>query len=412
MSKYVKSCVLIVLAEILILVAANFYYVINNKANDDREYRVASKRIEDRLRAGEDCSDIDLSSYRDIVEVGRYDPGMYIPDDYLIISVPKNEGFYLYYLTYRTNGNSNRPLVWIDVICGVIIICSLIAFAYIGRVIIKPFDRIRELPYELSKGNLTVPVKEEKNKVFGRFLWGMDLLRENLEDSKEEELRLQKEKKTLLLSISHDIKTPLSSIKLYTKALEENLYEGEDKKKDVYKGIENNAREIENYVNEIIKASKEDFLNLQVKADNFYLKDVIESVDGLYRDKLEPIKTKWIVESYDNCILSGDKERLIEVLQNIIENAIKYGDGGYIRLSVSEEEDCKLISVENSGEEIKPEELPHVFDSFYRGSNVSSKKGSGLGLYICRTLMRMMDGDVYGQTSTGANTFTVVVRKA
>ena len=76
-----------------------------------------------------------------------------------------------------------------------------------------------EVSIELAKGNLSAHVKEDKNKFFGKFLWGIDMLRENLENNKEKELQLQKEKKTLILSISHDIKTPLSAIKLYAKAL-------------------------------------------------------------------------------------------------------------------------------------------------------------------------------------------------
>lgn len=77
---------------------------------------------------------------------------------------------------------------------------------------------------ELAKGNLSVPIKAEKSKFLGRFLWGMDMLRETLEGNKEKELALQKEKKTLILSLTHDIRTPLSAIRLYAKALAEEIY--------------------------------------------------------------------------------------------------------------------------------------------------------------------------------------------
>lgn len=70
-------------------------------------------------------------------------------------------------------------------------------------------------------------VKEDKSRFFGRFIWGVDLLRENMEQQKQRELDLQRDKKMLLLSLSHDIKTPLSAIKLYSKALSKGLYDGE-----------------------------------------------------------------------------------------------------------------------------------------------------------------------------------------
>ena len=106
------------------------------------------------------------------------------------------------------------------------------------------FYHLRELPYELSKGNLNTPLKESKSRYFGRFIWGMDLLRERLEVQKQEELRLQKENKTLLLSIMHDIKTPLSAIKLYAKALSKNLYEG-DRQIEIAENINDRADDIE-----------------------------------------------------------------------------------------------------------------------------------------------------------------------
>lgn len=409
MSKYIKRCTLIIVFELLFLAAANLIYIVSSGKTEDREYRVSANRIKNDIESVEDIDKVNLDDYQDITGIGIYTPGMVIDEDYLVIALDNEES--LAYVTYESDQNKSKTIFWINGIAMLAILVNLISFIYIGNTVIKPFHRIRELPYELSKGNLTVPVKEEKNKVFGQFLWGMDLLRENLEDSKEEELRLQKEKKTLLLSISHDIKTPLSSIKLYAKALNENLYENEEKKLEVYESIGRNADDIENYVNQIIKASKEDFLNLSVEMENAYLSDVLNSIDELYKDKLSPLNTKWELAPFENCLLSCDKERLIEVLQNIMENAIKYGDGGYIRLTVDEEENCKLIRIENSGEPIKEDELPHVFDSFYRGTNIKSKKGSGLGLYICRTLMQLMDGDIFAERLAEGNAFTVVVRK-
>lgn len=85
------------------------------------------------------------------------------------------------------------------------------------------------------------------------------------------------------------------------------------------------------------------------------------------------------------------------MLQNIIENAVKYGDGKRIRIAFSREDDCQLIHIRNSGCTLSKNELPHIFDSFWRGSNTGSNSGSGLGLYICRTLMRKMNGDIFAE---------------
>ena len=317
-------------------------------------------------------------------------------------------------ITYKIAYNENKDftnIIIINASLGAIVILSIITYMYINKKIIKPFSDIKEMPYELAKGNLSIPIKEQKNKYFGKFTWGMDMLRENLEDNKKREIKYQKDKKTLILSLSHDIKTPLSAIKLYSKALKEDLYTSEEKKKEVIEGILKNTDEIEHYVNEIVKNSREDFMDVPVNNTSFYLNEIMEKIKTYYTDKLETIHTDFIVEEYNNCMLKGDTDRLVEVIQNIMENAIKYGDAKEIRISFSEEEDCKLISISNTGCDLKEEDLPHIFDSFYRGSNSKKQEGSGLGLYICKQIMHKMDGDIFAEIKDNCFVVTVVVRK-
>ena len=111
------------------------------------------------------------------------------------------------------------------------------------------------------------------------------------------------------------------------------------------------------------------------------------------------------------CLIRGDLDRGVEVIQNLMENAIKYGDGERIDLLLSEEDGCILIGVCNSGCTLPPAELPHIFDSFWRGSNADKQKGSGLGLYICRQLMHKMSGDIFAEAGDGRMIVTAVFPK-
>ena len=99
-------------------------------------------------------------------------------------------------------------------------------------------------------------------------------------------------------------------------------------------------------------------------------------------------------------------------MQNILENAIKYGDGRSITVSFSDEEDCRLVTVSNTGCTLRDEEIDHIFDSFWRGSNSTGKEGSGLGLYICQRLMREMNGEIFAQCENGRMSVTAVCRKS
>lgn len=302
--------------------------------------------------------------------------------------------------------------ILVNVFLLIISILFLGILVYLRRQLLKPFHRLINVPYELSKGNLTVPLEENRSRYFGRFVWGINMLREAMEDQRQRELSLQKEKQTLLLSISHDIKTPLSAIKLYASALSKGLYQDEAKRLDIAVNINEKADEIERFVSQLSQAASRDFLQLEVNITEFYLSEIIKKISSYYSDKLALNQTDFVIDSFSDCILVGDADRSIEVLQNIIENAIKYGDGRKIRIRFSSEEDGRLVIVKNSGSTLPEEELIHIFDSFWRGSNSGSKSGSGLGLYICRQLMLKMGGDIFAEIKGEDFCVTAVFRMA
>lgn len=410
MSRFKGFAALIIIVEVFLLIFCNVLYMYENNSSG-RLYRVEAKRIAKEIvqqkLSGADEWNLDLSKYETIINVSEFVPDEKCNNEYLVEKIDDK----LYRIEYRVDKDINLIVYMNIVLFGMMLITGIVIM-YVYKKVLRPFQDMSNLSYELAKGNLSMPIKEEKSKLFGQFLWGMNMLREKLEDNKEQELEFQRERKTLILSLSHDIKTPLSSIELYSKALAEDLYDTKEKREEALFGITRNVKEIKRYVDEIVTASREDFLNLEVSMGEFYLSEAMKAVESYYQDKLSVIHTAFDVEKVPECLIKGDKNRLIEVLQNIMENAIKYGDGKQIRISFREEEDCKLIHIENSGCSLKEEELPNLFDSFYRGSNSNGVKGNGLGLYICRTLMRKMDGEIFAQANEESFAVTVVVRKA
>lgn len=411
MSKFKKFMLLIVIAEIVLILSANILYFHQNNDRDGRLYLVEARRlikeIEERKPEPSEIEDMRFDQYQTIVGIREFVAGEACEHDYLVEEIAGK----LYRIEYAEERSPRLPL-YINISLSGMMIVTMIVLAYVYQKVLTPFQNMSNLSYELAKGNLSMPVKEEKSKLFGRFLWGMDMLREKLEDNKEKELEFQKERKSLILSLSHDIKTPLSSIELYAKALSENLYETQERKDEALQGIARNVKEIKRYVNEIVTASREDFLNLEVNMGEYYLSEVMQATESYYKDKLSVIHTEFQVDGIAECLVKGDRNRMVEVLQNVMENAIKYGDGRRIRISFGEEEDCKLIQIENSGCSLKKEELPNLFDSFYRGSNSTNMKGSGLGLYICKTLMRKMDGEIFAGMKEDLFCAMIVARKA
>ena len=410
MNRFKKASTIIIFAEIIVIILLNIIYFSGVKKHE-RFYRVEAERVVRLLESDSTLLDnpegIDLTQFETIEKVSEFVPTEICNNDYVVEEVAGK----LFRIEYLIK-NEGYTFVLMNIGMCAALLLTIGVLVYIGRKVIKPFDKMSSLTEELAKGNLSTPIKEEKSRFFGRFLWGMDMLRENLEDSKSKTLEYQKEKKTMLLSLSHDVKTPLSAIQLYTKALSDGVYDSDEKRQEALDGILSKTEEIRGYVDEIYKLSREDFMELEVKVGEVYLKDVIEGIEAYYRDKLSVLHTELEVGEFDNALLSADKDRLVESLQNLMENAIKYGDGKWIEITFSEEEDCKLITVSNSGCALKEGEMTDIFDSFYRGSNTDNIQGNGLGLYIVKRLMTKMDGDVYAEIEGDIFRVTLVVRKA
>lgn len=310
------------------------------------------------------------------------------------------------------NDHRNELLIFMNMLLIIVAVIITLLLIYIRQEIINPFNTIKELPYELSKGHLQNPPVESKNRFFGKFIWGLDLLRESLEQHKQKSLKLEKEKKMLILSISHDIKTPLSAIKLYAKAIREGIYNHPDQLNQATNSIDENVTKIEGFVSELMKMSTTDIVDVNVSLKEFYLKELILLIANTFMKKLDLLKIDFQIDSYQDILLVGDLDRLIEVFENIIENAIKYGDGQYIRISFATEDYCQLITLTNSGSTLSNTESVHMFDSFWRGSNAKDKAGNGLGLYICKQIMCKMDGDIYAQNGPNETSITVVIRQS
>ena len=402
MKSFLKLTIAVIAVLALIFTCANLILHSDIKGDEGRPYRVEAERIAAKIENGEDYS---LDDYSYITNVAIQENGFQDGDsDYLVKEI--NGKLYRFDYSYKTDNSA--AITSFNICFGVTAAFVLLLLLFLFIKIIRPFEKISFYPTELAKGNLTAPLKESRDKFFGKFLWGLDLLRERLESQKNAELALQKQNKTMVLSLSHDIKTPLGVIELYAKALEKGLYKDEQKKLEVARSINGKCEEIRGYVDGIVKASSGDFLNLEVNIGEYYLSALIDKIKAFYTDKLELLKINFTGETFSDCLLSGDLERSVEVLQNIIENAVKYGDGKEIKLAFSREDDCQLVHIRNSGCTLSENELPHIFDSFWRGSNTGSNSGSGLGLYICRTLMRKMNGDIYAEIKDNDMVVTAV----
>lgn len=405
MRDFRRLCIVVITVFLLLTAVLNLFLVV---VKDRKEgiYRVEAKRLADEIA---ETGNYDLEKYPHITGVFNADDGeLYISDEhYLIIEAAST----LYRVEYTVE-KGRHSIAAVNGVLGVLFLLTIGLLYYIRGHIIVPFGRLNDVPQELARGNLAVPIPEEKSRFFGKFTWGVNLLRESIEDSRKKEITMQRDKKLLLLSLSHDITTPLSAIKLNAKALARGLYKDGEKQRAAAERINARADEIERFVSEITKAASEDFMSFEVTQGEAFLSVIVTRIEARYAPQLAMSGTEFAIRKYDDCLLSCDPDRLAECLQNLMENAIKYGDGRRIEISFDKMDGCELITVSNTGCTLETKELPQIFESFHRGNNADGVQGNGLGLFICRRLMGLMNGEVYADIRDECFRITLVVKMA
>lgn len=285
----------------------------------------------------------------------------------------------------------------------------IVLLLWLRKQFLQPLQQLQSLPQKLSQGHYHQSVTQEKHSPFNPFLLSISQLQDDLQTTEKRRLELEKQKKQMILTISHDIKTPLHMIQLYSKAIAEDIYENEADRNKAAERIHEKTKEIEVFIDEIVKTSREDILDIQVQMQEFYLKELMKRITEIYEEQCELRKMELFIEAYENRLVKGDIDRLQEVMENLFINAFKYGDGRRIEITFYEEEYHLMIRFFNTGSCVSPQEYHHLFDSFFRGANAQGKSGSGLGLYICKEIMRKMEGDIFCELQQDGMAFILVL---
>ncbi|MDE7284721.1 MAG: sensor histidine kinase, partial [Lachnospiraceae bacterium] len=294
MKAFRRLCIAVIIIFLLLTAILNIFLV-GAKDNNEGIYRIEAKRLADEIA---ETGNYNLEEYPHITGVFTGD-GLYRSDEhYLIIEADGT----LYRVEY-TVGNGQHSIVAVNCVLGALFLLMIGLLYYIREHIIVPFGRLNDVPQELAKGNLAVPIPEEKSRYFGKFTWGVNLLRESIEESRKKEISMQRDKKLLLLSLSHDIKTPLSAIKLNAKALAKGLYNDDEKRRAAAESINTRADEIERFVSEITKAAGEDFMSFEVTQGEAFLSVIITKIEARYAPQLALSGTEFAIQKYDESIL-------------------------------------------------------------------------------------------------------------
>ncbi|MCI8513900.1 MAG: HAMP domain-containing histidine kinase [Lachnospiraceae bacterium] len=258
-------------------------------------------------------------------------------------------------------------------------------FLYLNHAVGKPFRRLKRFAERVADGNLDIPLEMDRENFFGSFTESFDLMRSELKKARLAEAEANARKKELVARLSHDIKTPLASIKAASEV--GAALAGDDKLRENYDRIIQKSDQINTLVTNLFSASLKELEQLPVIPEDMpsrELKTLLENSDYLRRTRIPEIP---------DCLLRADRLRLQQVFDNIFANSYKYA-GTSVFTSVSLR-NCRLIvCMEDSGDGVPAEELPFLKEKFRRGKNAGRIEGAGLGLYISDYFMKGMDGEL------------------
>jgi len=277
---------------------------------------------------------------------------------------------------------------------------TLAGFVYINRTILIPFKRMQNFAKDIAAGNLDIPLEMDKGGIFGNFTESFDLMREELKRAKENARAADRSKKELVASLSHDIKTPVASIKATVELMQ--ISSRSEKEQKQLNQINTKAEQINTLVTDMFHATLQELEELSVITGDIQstlLPEMIRSAD--YKNRVGDF-------NFPGCIVVADTVRLQQTFDNIIGNSYKYADTD-ISINTGIDGDYLIIEISDFGSGVPEDELPLLTNKYYRGKNAADKSGYGLGLYISSYLISKMSGEMDCETGDNGG-FTVIIR--
>ncbi len=288
--------------------------------------------------------------------------------------------------TQMATNSSNRLFL----LCGICMVFLIVVFGYVYVAILRPFDKMKAFAQKISQGDFEVPLDYERSNYFGDFTWAFDSMRREITKARSCEREAIENNKTVIATLSHDIKTPIASIRAYAEGLEANLDATPEKREKYLSVIMKKCDEVSRLTNDLFLHSLSDLEKLKISLEETEICGFVENViTELSAEQNDLIFAK---PDFTAKVLA-DRNRLTQILENLVNNARKYAKSR-IEVTLMEEAGNVRIRVRDYGQGIPDEDMPFIFDKFYRGRNCGSEQGSGLGLYIVKYIAKQMHGNV------------------
>ncbi len=283
---------------------------------------------------------------------------------------------------------------------------------YIARTILNPLKEIYTATEEMTVGNLDYKISYRRKDELGRFIEGFNLMRSHLKQSLANQRQYEQNRKELIATISHDLRTPLQSIKGYVEGINDGIVQNEEMKKKYLQVILSKTEQLDRLIDDLFDFSKIELDQLAIEKNVINSQEFLGSLFEYAKMDNERKSVKFnVTNSIPSVLIDIDPVRIEQAITNLLDNAVRYG-GTEINITISIDLLTKSLSIEikDNGIGISKEDLPNVFDLFFRGEKSRSREfgGTGLGLAIVKKIIKAHDGTITVESEVGRGSLFII----
>lgn len=297
-------------------------------------------------------------------------------------------------------------IIWITAIFA-ILISSLIIYYFSERIIIKPLAEINSVAKKISKGDVEKRVHVNSNDEIGELSESFNYMANNLE-------KVENARRDFISNVSHEIRSPITSIKGFIGGILDGVIPKD--KENYYLSIAyEEIQRLTRLVNDLLDLSAIEAGQFKLRINELDINEIIRLTVIKFETRIKEKKLKVdVCFNQEHQYVAGDRDRLIQVMTNLIDNAIKYvNEGGNISIYTKVKGEKVITSVYNDGPTISKEDLSHIWDRFYKADKSrTSKISTGLGLPIVRNILTQHGEDIWVDNKEGEGvTFTFTLKR-
>jgi len=307
------------------------------------------------------------------------------------------------------------------VMLGVVMVLlstAVVIVLWIYRSINAPLIRLKEAANQITAGDLDFTLTPHGEDEISELTRDFEAMRRRLKESEEERLRYDKENRELIRNISHDLKTPITTIKGYVEGIMDGVADTPEKMDRYIRTIYNKSNDMDRLIDELTFYSRIDSNRIPY---NFTRLNVVDFFDDCAEELSMDLEEKNIIFTYEVNVgrdtrIIADPEQIKRVINNIVGNSVKYMDKPTqrIELRVLDAGDFIQVEIEDNGKGIEAKDLVNIFDRFYRTdqARTTQEGGSGIGLSIVKKIIEDHNGKIWAGSHIGrGTTIFFVIRK-